>query len=639
VIAALMLALVPCAAEPYHWPLDLPRQLTSSFAEYRTGRFHAGIDLRTGPIGKTVYAAAAGHVSRVRCSPWGYGKAVYLSLDDGRTVVYAHLNAFLAPLDEYVRLAQHENESYTVDLYPEPGRFKVTKGQAIAKSGQTGVGVPHLHYEIRDGSNRPINPRLLGITWPDSTAPRLSKVVVMPEGPGSTVNGDIRPVILTPQRAPDGTYACAEVRATGRIGFGLDVVDPANNGATKLGVYTVRTEATGEEVFSIRNDYISYDNRHNGTVAWHPHLLDKGRFLVQWRWPGNVCDAYGVSAEDGWYAVSDVAGSVTMTATDFLGNAEAVTVPVRQDTAAEPGAPAPGELGHGTVSLECYGAWLVVSAAFTQSEPEPPVLHVSGPQSVEGGAFRRVDATTFRAGYRPAGGATHVGLRVEHPRVKPFETTLAVFRRGDAARTVDLGDVRLAASKDSPYGVMFARPEEPGLTSAPKIRQVGATYRIWPDATPIDEPVELALPIPPGVGDTRRLHVYRAGSSYWYCEGGERRGDRMVVSTRRFGTYALMEDDKPPEIRRVAVGGEGGVTTPRPPMRARVTDIGSGLTDITVTCGGQWMLMEHDPEQGSIEWVRDEDLPAGKQEIRFRATDRAGNVTTVSRTIQVPKRI
>ncbi len=39
--------LVQTPAETYCWPLDIPRQLTSSFAEYRPGRFHAGIDLRT----------------------------------------------------------------------------------------------------------------------------------------------------------------------------------------------------------------------------------------------------------------------------------------------------------------------------------------------------------------------------------------------------------------------------------------------------------------------------------------------------------------------------------------------------------------------------------------------------------------
>ena len=105
-IGAALAILVVLAGEPpspYIWPLDLPQAITSSFGEYRGGRFHAGLDLRTGGIGKQVKAPAAGYVSRVRCSPWGYGKAVYLALDDGNTAVFGHLSAFAPELREYVR--------------------------------------------------------------------------------------------------------------------------------------------------------------------------------------------------------------------------------------------------------------------------------------------------------------------------------------------------------------------------------------------------------------------------------------------------------------------------------------------------------------------------------------------------------
>lgn len=45
------------AAAPL-WPLDLPtRYLTSDFMEYREGRFHAGIDLKTD--GRTGWAVRA----------------------------------------------------------------------------------------------------------------------------------------------------------------------------------------------------------------------------------------------------------------------------------------------------------------------------------------------------------------------------------------------------------------------------------------------------------------------------------------------------------------------------------------------------------------------------------------------------
>ena len=53
------------------WPLDLPtRYLTSNFMEFRGGRFHAGIDLKTNSeTGYTVRAVEDGYISRVRNRP------------------------------------------------------------------------------------------------------------------------------------------------------------------------------------------------------------------------------------------------------------------------------------------------------------------------------------------------------------------------------------------------------------------------------------------------------------------------------------------------------------------------------------------------------------------------------------------
>ncbi|MFP4192555.1 MAG: M23 family metallopeptidase, partial [Candidatus Hydrogenedentota bacterium] len=84
--------------DTYHWPLDVDPVLTSSFGEYRTGRFHAGIDLRTYGIGQPVRAPEDGEVVRVRTSPYGYGKALYIRLADGNTAVFAHLDRFASPV-------------------------------------------------------------------------------------------------------------------------------------------------------------------------------------------------------------------------------------------------------------------------------------------------------------------------------------------------------------------------------------------------------------------------------------------------------------------------------------------------------------------------------------------------------------
>ncbi len=97
---ACITALVFCVSRQslmaqYAWPTDAGRVMTSSLGEYRSGHFHMGLDFKTwGREGYRVFAIEDGWISRIKTSPFGYGKALYLQLDDGRLVVYAHLSRF-----------------------------------------------------------------------------------------------------------------------------------------------------------------------------------------------------------------------------------------------------------------------------------------------------------------------------------------------------------------------------------------------------------------------------------------------------------------------------------------------------------------------------------------------------------------
>lgn len=103
---------------------------------------HAGIDIGT-PIGTPVRAADGG---RVLYAGWlsGYGKTMIVEHANGRMTLYAHLDSMDVSTGTAVR-----------------------QGQAIARSGQSGLGTgPHLHFEVLEGatpgnwrSGSPINPR------------------------------------------------------------------------------------------------------------------------------------------------------------------------------------------------------------------------------------------------------------------------------------------------------------------------------------------------------------------------------------------------------------------------------------------------------------------------------------------------
>ena len=106
----------PYPQDYFRNPLDIPVILSGSFAELRSNHFHAGLDLKTqGKEGLKVYASAGGHVSRIKISHFGYGKALYVTHPNGYTSVYAHLQKFSPKIESYIKTLQYEKESFQID--------------------------------------------------------------------------------------------------------------------------------------------------------------------------------------------------------------------------------------------------------------------------------------------------------------------------------------------------------------------------------------------------------------------------------------------------------------------------------------------------------------------------------------------
>jgi hypothetical protein len=268
----------------YLWPLAHPPQLTSTFAEYRSGHFHAGIDLSTsGREGIPVLAVEDGEVVRVRASGAGYGRAVYLRLNDGRLAVYAHLSSMMEPLARYVEAVQDSLGRYRVDLYPPSGRFPVRRGQPVGKSGSSGAGAAHFHFELREGDVA-VNPLTHGLPAQDDQLPVLRALVFTPMAAGARVNGEAKkarvPLSAGAAGAGGEFSTMKEIRIWGEVGVGMDGFD-RGVGGDRLGLHWLELYVDDVQQFTARFERFDYSRNHEVEAEFDYEEVARGRRSVR----------------------------------------------------------------------------------------------------------------------------------------------------------------------------------------------------------------------------------------------------------------------------------------------------------------------------------------------------------------------
>lgn len=241
--------------------------LNGTFGELRYNHFHAGLDISTKrKIGVPIYAPADGVVNRIKVSPFGYGKALYVKHNDEITTVYAHLDAYAGEIARYVRANQYESQSFDIELFPVMDELTVKKGDLIGYSGNTGgSGGPHLHFEVRDTFSEDIlNPLDYGLDKlvNDTQSPKLNGIRVYPLGENGKVNDVSTPFELTIKRTEDGSYLAQAVYTDAEIGFAVNTYDTAENSYAKYGLYSLEQKVNGKTNYLLIFDRFAFNESH-----------------------------------------------------------------------------------------------------------------------------------------------------------------------------------------------------------------------------------------------------------------------------------------------------------------------------------------------------------------------------------------
>ncbi|MFC1853183.1 M23 family metallopeptidase [candidate division CSSED10-310 bacterium] len=335
IISVVSLFLSPVyAAQSLQWPLAVNYGISATFGEFRYGHFHAGIDLRTaGKNGFQVLAADSGHIYRLNIRKRGYGKAIYIRHQNDLITVYGHLERFEEKqlhLESYLAEKQITLGKYPGNLYLN---IPIRKGQCIGFSGESGAGLPHLHFEVRQGEERPINPFRAGFRVLDKKGPLIRKIIFTPRSADSYINHYPRDYILSTANIRKLTPPVIR----GQIEVSIDAYDVLG-ALNRVNIYSALIKFGAALLNEVRFDEITYTQNHRSGLIYN--LASSGfsptRYVYQLghRYGRELPFGQDFAAGSGIIDTKlypEGTHNIQVQVADFAGNLKTITIPVTID--------------------------------------------------------------------------------------------------------------------------------------------------------------------------------------------------------------------------------------------------------------------------------------------------------------------
>lgn len=324
--------------DTFRSPVDRPIVLAGNFAELRQTHFHMGIDIKPQAANgrDSIRSVGHGYISRIRIQPGGYGHAVYLDHPNGYTSVYAHLGEIRTDVEQYISDWQKNLQSYSVDLYPSPSRFPLTKGEYIGMMGNTGHSyAKHLHFEIRETeSETPINPALFGIRAKDTRPPTIQSVDIHRLSPALIPESE-RTYQPIHRKGNHFTIGNGKISFPAwRAGILIQAYDQLDGAPNRNGVYEKRMYVDDTLYFASIMNKISFDEtRYINSYVHYPEKQSRKRTITRmYRLPGNPLSVYDTILGNGSIQLfKDQPRSIRIELKDVEGNTTTLSFDIVRD--------------------------------------------------------------------------------------------------------------------------------------------------------------------------------------------------------------------------------------------------------------------------------------------------------------------
>jgi len=648
-ILSLLISVFSAEAAEFIWPLKTSPGLAASFCEYRPRHFHGGVDMKTwGVRSVPCLALADGVVSRIKVQPGGYGKALYLTLPTGETAVYAHLDRFAPPVADKVRAIQEATGSFEVDLFWEgDSAIPYRRGDVVAHSGVTGTVHPHLHFEIRDANQGPMNPLTHGVYAEDHIAPIPVALAVSPLDAQSTVEGDYQPRLYARLlKNPKGVYEVGDpIGASGRIGIAVDAYDQADGALNEMAVYSMELSVAGEVYWTTEYENFDFAQTRMIEIERDYRIMRRGKGIYHrlYRMQGNklrmlsgdgvidagLADPYPIPVE---ITFADVAGNQAKIVLTIVSD---MVEDSSRSTGGSPLISGNGWSRHerGEVGVDWFDGYLRLSGS-----PGVESFRVTGlkDEAIEARSVGAGVAGVFALPREISGTAVLTALSSAGKVLA--DRTLRINYAGKERQSRFASDdslLTLSIPPESLYDETWFQIERDEGYEIPG--QIESVFRFDPRDQPLASPVKVGLRRSDGAKPARGWCVYYFNARLgWTFLGSEWSDDYMKGDLTSWDRVGLLYDSEPPSI---SVSLPKGTQTQdrQPEFSAVIKDSLSGISysGIVLRLNGRKVPVEYDQPRARTYYRPWKPLPAGEHLYEFEVTDRAGNSSKRSMRITV----
>ena len=605
----------PVEAEGYYqFPIRTGNQnfLSGTMGELRSNHFHAGIDIKTqGVQGLEVYAAADGHVSRIKVASGGYGNALYILHRNGTTSVYAHLQKYSKEIAEFVKAAQYSKESFEIELFPGKDEFPVKKGDLVGYSGNTGSsGGPHLHFEIRDGQQKPLNP--LKYRFPeirDNIAPEVRKIALRTMDQNSRINHQYGRFEFQVIRKGSGYIIPVPITAYGNIGLEILTHDKLNGANNRNGVPCMELTVDEQQLFQQNINTFKFSETRSILIHTdYQTAQQKGqRFVKMYVDNGNKLPFYKTNDSKGVVTIqADSLHQVQINLWDIYNNNSQVSFEIK------------GEVPQEKIQLSNYrnasdmtsylmGNDLVIKAPADQHDL--CAYMYSSRMRYQLDASYQVNNTAVFLWDMDQGLPDSLSYRGQvmafnYKAVMPGASSFNYY--GDL--------IEINAPSNALFDTVFLTYDH--AVDTVKHQE---EFTICQDIYPIRKNISIAIKPQLDYPDLDRTAVYaldkRGNPSF---VGGKWEGNALHFRTRNWGTYTILADTLKPTIKPLILNKDQLVF--------RIDDKLSGIDKYELSLDGQWTLMNYDYKKKLIRSEKLDSSIAFNGKLELKVTDNAGNV-------------